>query len=47
MVDVDVLISNHFKQALAWAANKWLRVISTIMVFKNSKNTKELKGTKE
>ena len=44
MVDVDVHVSS---QELAWTVNKWLRVISTIMLSKNSKNTKELKGTKE
>ena len=47
MVDVDVRVSSHLKQELAWAVDKRLRVISTIMLFKNSKSTKELKGTKE
>ena len=47
MVDVDVLISSHLKEELVWVVDIWLRVISTIMLFKNSKSTKELKGTKE
>ena len=29
MVDVDVRISSHLKEELAWAVNKQLRVIST------------------
>ena len=45
MVDIDVLILSHSKEELTWAVDKQLRVISTIMVFKNSKTTKELKGT--
>ena len=44
MVDVDVRISSHLKGELAWAVDKPLRVISYL---KNSKSTKELKGTKE
>ena len=47
MVDVDVCILSHLKVELAWAVDKRFRVISTIMLFKNSKSTKELKGTKE
>ena len=47
MVDIDVCVSSHLKEELTWAIDKRLRVISTIMLFKNSKNTKELKGTKE
>ena len=48
MVDVDVLVSSHLKEELAWAVDKRLRIISTIMVYlKYSKSTKELKGTKE
>ena len=35
MVDVDIRVSSHFKEELAWAVDKWLRVIRT---------TKELKG---
>ena len=34
MVDVDIPISSHLKEELAWAADKRLRVISTIMLFK-------------
>ena len=45
MVDVDVRISSHLKEELAWAIDKRLRFISTIMLFKNSKSTKELKET--
>ena len=47
MVDVDVCVSSHFKEGLTWAIDKWLRVISTVMLFKNSKSIKELKETKE
>ena len=46
IVYVDVRVSSHLKEELAWAADKWLQVISTIMLFKNSYSTKELKGTK-
>ena len=45
MFDIDVCVSSHLKEELAWAVDKRLQVISTIMLFKNS--TKELKGTKE
>ena len=45
MVDVDVRLSSHLKEELAWAVCKPLRVFSTIMLFKNSKTTKELKRT--
>ena len=34
MVDVDVCVSSHLKEVLTWAADKWLRAISTIMLFK-------------
>ena len=34
MVDVDVRVSSHLKEELAWAVDKRLRVISTIMLFK-------------
>ena len=34
MVDVDVCISSLLKEELAWAVNKQLLVISTIMLFK-------------
>ena len=47
VVDVDVRVSSHLKEELAWAIDKRLRFISTIMLFKNSKSTKELKETKE
>ena len=47
MVGIDVCVSSHLKEELTWAIDKWLRVISTIMLFKNSKSTKELKETKE
>ena len=41
MVDVDVCISSHLKEKLAWAVDKRLQIISTI---KNSKSTKGLKN---
>ena len=47
MVDVDIHVLSHLKEELAWTIDKRLRVISTIMLFKNSKSTKELKETKE
>ena len=34
VVDVDVCVSSHLKEELAWAIDKWLQVISTIMLFK-------------
>ena len=46
VVDVDVRISSHLKE-LIWAVDKRLMVISSLMLFKNNKSTKELKGTKE
>ena len=46
MVDIDVRISSHLKEELAWAVDKRLQVISTIMLFKNSKSIKELKKLK-
>ena len=46
VVDIDVHISSHLKEELDWAVDKRLRVISTIMLFKNSKTTKELKELK-
>ena len=45
MVDVDVRISSHLKEELAWATDKWLRVISTIML-KSSYSTEKLKELK-
>ena len=45
MVDIEICVSSHLKEELAWAVDKQLQVISTIMLFKNSKTTKKLKGT--
>ena len=49
MVDVNVCISNHLKEDLAWATDKWLWVISIIMLFKkqlySTKKLKELKSS--
>ena len=47
MVDVDVHVSSHLKEELAWAVDKWLWFDSAIMLYKNSKSNKEPKGTKE
>ena len=47
LVDVNVSVSSHLKEELALAVDKWLQVISIIMLFKNSKSIKELKGTKD
>ena len=47
MVDIDICLSSHLKEELTWAVDKRLQVIITIMSFKNSKSTKELKGSKE
>ena len=44
IVDVDVHISDHLKEELAWTVDKRLQIISTIILFKNSKITKELKN---
>ena len=46
MVDVDVHVSSHLKEDLTWAIDKRLWVISTIMLFKNGKSTKEVKKLK-
>ena len=46
VVDVDVRISSYLKEELAWAVDKQLRVISTIILFKYSKSIKELKELK-
>ena len=43
MVGVDVRVLSHLKEELTWTIDKWLLVISTIMLFKNSKSTKELR----
>ena len=45
-IDVDVCVSSHLKEELTWAIDKRLWVISAIMLFKNSKSTKELKKLK-
>ena len=45
MVDVYIRVLSHLKEELVWAIDKWLWVISTIMLLKNSKNNKELKVT--
>ena len=34
MVDIDIHVLSHLKEELAWAADKWLWVISSIMLFK-------------
>ena len=34
VVDIDVHVSSYLKEELAWAVDKRLRVISTIMLFK-------------
>ena len=34
MVDVDLCVSSHLKEELTWAIDKWLRVVSTIKLFK-------------
>ena len=44
MVNIDVCVPSHLKEELAWAVGKRLWVINTIMLIKNSKTTKELKG---
>ena len=41
VVDVEECIPSHLKEELAWAVDKQLRAISTIMLF-NGKTTKEL-----
>ena len=43
VVDIDVRISSHLKEELTWATDKRLRVINTLMFFKNNKSTKELR----
>ena len=35
MVDIDVHVSRYLKEELAWAVDKRLQIISTIMLFKN------------
>ena len=34
VVEVEVRVSSYLKEELAWAVDKQLRVISTIMLFK-------------
>ena len=34
VVDVGVHISIHVKEEMTWAVDKWLRIISSIMLFK-------------
>ena len=34
MAYVSIRVLTHLKEELAWAADKWLRVISNIMLFK-------------
>ena len=34
VVDVGVHVSSHLKEEMTWAVDKWLPVISTIMLFK-------------
>ena len=46
MVNVGVHVLNHVKEEMSWAVDKWLRIISSLMLFKNIKSIKELKGTK-
>ena len=46
VVDVDVHVLSHLKKELVWGVDRHLWVIDTTMLFKNSKSTKELKGTK-
>ena len=47
MVGIDVGVLSHLKEELAWTEDKRLWIVSTVMLFKNSKTTttKELKGT--
>ena len=49
LADVDMCIK-PLKEELAWDADKWLWIISTIMLFKKPiaiHSTMELKGTQE
>ena len=42
---MNVHVSRHLKEELAWAIDKWLRVISNTMLFKTvSYTTKNLKN---
>ena len=33
MIDIDIRVSSRLKEELAWATDKWLWVISTILMF--------------
>ena len=44
MVDVDICVLSHLKEELAWAIDKWIRVIGTIILLKSINSTKELKN---
>ena len=46
MVNVGVQVLSHVKEEMSWAVDKWLRIISSLMLLKISKSIKELKGTK-
>ena len=46
IVDVDVCVSSHLKEELPLAVDKWFGVLVLQCYLKNSKNTKELNGTK-
>ena len=39
VVDIDVRVLSHLNEELTWAIDKRLRVISTVMLFKNSKSS--------
>ena len=45
MIDVDICVLSHLKEELTWAVDKRFWIISTKMLFINSKTTKEVKGT--
>ena len=34
MVYVDICVSGHLKEELAWVIDKWLQVVSNKMLFK-------------
>ena len=42
MVDMDIRVSSHLKEELAWAEDKRLWVINIIKLFKNNCSIKEL-----
>ena len=46
MVNVGEHVLSHVKEEMSWAVDKWLRIISSLMLFKNINSIKELKGTK-